>query len=50
MSYEYYSSVALVTSVVVYLLAMSAHAAEWASARRLPAPRPKARPAPARLG
>ncbi len=33
MSFEYYSSVALVTSVVVYALAMFAHAAEWASAR-----------------
>jgi cytochrome c-type biogenesis protein CcsB len=33
MRYEYYSNVALVTSVVVYLLAMFAHAAEWASAR-----------------
>ncbi len=31
--YEYYSSLALVTSVVVYTLAMFAHAAEWASAR-----------------
>ncbi|CAA9386062.1 MAG: Cytochrome c-type biogenesis protein CcsA/ResC [uncultured Propionibacteriaceae bacterium] len=33
MNYEYYSSVTLVTSVVVYMLAMFAHAAEWASAR-----------------
>ena len=33
MNWEYYSNVALVTSVVVYLLAMMAHAAEWASAR-----------------
>ena len=32
-NYEYYSSLALVTSVVVYLLAMFAHAAEWAAAR-----------------
>lgn len=31
----YYSSVAMVTSVVVYLLALTAHAAEWASARRI---------------
>ena len=30
MNYEYYSSLALVTSVVVYMLAMFAHAAEWA--------------------
>ena len=37
MSYAYYSSLALVTSVVVYMLAMFAHAAEWASARRVPA-------------
>ena len=36
MNYSYYSSVALVSSVVVYLLAFFAHAAEWASARRDP--------------
>jgi cytochrome c-type biogenesis protein CcsB len=36
-NYSYYSSVALVGSVVVYLLAFFAHAAEWASARREPA-------------
>jgi cytochrome c-type biogenesis protein CcsB len=35
MTYEYYSSLALVSSVVVYALAMFAHAAEWAAARRL---------------
>jgi cytochrome c-type biogenesis protein CcsB len=35
MRYEYFSNVALVTSVVVYALAMFAHAAEWASARRV---------------
>jgi len=35
MSPEYFSSVALVASVVVYALAMFAHAAEWASARSL---------------
>ena len=35
MTYEYYSSLALVSSVVVYVLAMFAHAAEWAAARRL---------------
>ena len=35
MNHEYYSNAALVTSVVVYLLAMFAHAAEWASARRV---------------
>jgi cytochrome c-type biogenesis protein CcsB len=34
-NYQYYSSLALVTSVVVYLLAMFAHAAEWAAARRV---------------
>jgi ABC-type transport system involved in cytochrome c biogenesis permease subunit len=33
-SYEYYSSLCLVTAVVVYALAMFAHAAEWAAARR----------------
>ncbi|GAA3717985.1 hypothetical protein GCM10022204_42390 [Microlunatus aurantiacus] len=37
MNLEYYSSAALVTSVVVYLLAMTAHAAEWAAARKAPA-------------
>jgi hypothetical protein len=31
MSPEYLSSVALVASVAVYALAMSAHAAEWAA-------------------
>ena len=36
MNLEYYSSAALVTSVVVYLLAMTAHAAEWAAARKAP--------------
>jgi cytochrome c-type biogenesis protein CcsB len=35
MNLEYLSSVALVTSVVVYLLAMFAHAGEWAAARSL---------------
>ena len=40
-NYEYYSSLALVSSVVVYALAMFAHAAEWAAARtgRRPATR-----------
>jgi cytochrome c-type biogenesis protein CcsB len=33
--YEYYSNLALVSSVVVYALAMFAHAAEWAAARRI---------------
>jgi cytochrome c-type biogenesis protein CcsB len=33
--YEYYSNLALVSSAVVYMLAMFAHAAEWAAARRL---------------
>ena len=37
MNDEYYSNAALVTSVVVYLLAMFAHAAEWAAARRVTA-------------
>ena len=39
MNYSYYSSVALVSSVVVYLLAFFAHAAEWAAARQDPAVR-----------
>ena len=34
-TYEYYSNLALVSSVVVYALAMFAHAAEWAAARRV---------------
>jgi cytochrome c-type biogenesis protein CcsB len=33
--YEYYSNLALVSSVVVYALAMFTHAAEWAAARRV---------------
>jgi cytochrome c-type biogenesis protein CcsB len=32
---EYYSSLALVASVVVYVVAMFLHAAEWAAARRV---------------
>jgi cytochrome c-type biogenesis protein CcsB len=32
---EYYSSLALVSSVVVYVLAMVLHACEWAAARRV---------------
>jgi cytochrome c-type biogenesis protein CcsB len=40
MTDEYYSSVALVSSVVVYALAMFAHAAEWASARGLSSAEP----------
>jgi cytochrome c-type biogenesis protein CcsB len=43
MTYEYYSSLALVSSVVVYVLAMCAHTAEWAAARRLGASKPVAR-------
>jgi cytochrome c-type biogenesis protein CcsB len=35
MTVEYYSSLALVSSVVVYALAMFLHAAEWAAARRV---------------
>jgi cytochrome c-type biogenesis protein CcsB len=35
MRYEYYSSLCLVSSVVVYVLAMFAHASEWAAARRV---------------
>jgi cytochrome c-type biogenesis protein CcsB len=33
--YEYYSNLVLASSVVVYALAMFAHAAEWAAARRI---------------
>ena len=36
MTYEYYSSLSLVSSVVVYAFAMFAHTAEWATARRVP--------------
>jgi len=36
MNLEFYSSLALVSAVVVYALAMFAHAAEWAVARRKP--------------
>jgi cytochrome c-type biogenesis protein CcsB len=43
MTYEYYSSLALVSSVVVYALAMSAHAAEWAAARRVGTAQPPER-------
>ena len=43
MTYEYYSSLALVSSVVVYALAMFAHAAEWAAARRLGVANPAVR-------
>ena len=43
MSYEYYSSLALVSSVVVYALAMFAHTAEWAAARRLGVAKPATR-------
>jgi cytochrome c-type biogenesis protein CcsB len=43
MSYEYYSSLALVSSVAVYALAMFAHTAEWAAARRLGVAKPVAR-------
>ena len=43
MTFEYYSSLALVSSVVVYALAMFAHAAEWAAARRLGGTEPAAR-------
>jgi cytochrome c-type biogenesis protein CcsB len=43
MTYEYYSSLALVSSVIVYALAMFAHTAEWAAARRLGVAKPAAR-------
>jgi cytochrome c-type biogenesis protein CcsB len=42
MTYEYYSSLALVSSVVVYALAMFAHAAEWAAAGRRGVAKPAA--------
>ncbi|HEV2928532.1 MAG TPA: hypothetical protein VGW74_07560 [Propionibacteriaceae bacterium] len=35
MNLEYYSSLALVASVVVYVVAMCLHAAEWAAARQV---------------
>ena len=35
MNLEFYSSLALVTSAVVYMLALFAHAAEWAAAGRM---------------
>jgi len=41
--YEYYSNLALVSSAVVYMLAMFAHAAEWAAARRLSVTEPAKR-------
>jgi cytochrome c-type biogenesis protein CcsB len=34
-NFEYYSSLALVASVLVYVMAMFLHAAEWAAARRV---------------
>ena len=43
MRYEYYSNLALVSSAVVYMLAMFAHAAEWAAARRLTVTEPAER-------
>ncbi|MFT4166803.1 MAG: c-type cytochrome biogenesis protein CcsB [Microlunatus sp.] len=36
MNLEYYSNAALVAAVVIYLLALTAHATEWAAARRAP--------------
>lgn len=50
MNLEYYSNAALVTAVVVYLLAMTAHAAEWAAARRSPVEETAAEPALATVG
>jgi cytochrome c-type biogenesis protein CcsB len=41
MNLEYLSSVMFVTSVVVYALAMAAHAGEWAAARSLGAAEPE---------
>ena len=50
MNLEYYSSAALVTSVVVYLLAMTAYAAEWAAARKAPVEESVDRPRAGRCG
>jgi len=50
MRYEYYSSVTLVTSVVVYAVAMVAHAAEWSSARKVIADVPAAERSLAAVG
>jgi cytochrome c-type biogenesis protein CcsB len=38
MTAETYSNLALVSSVIVYALALLAHAAEWGAARRVPVP------------
>ena len=38
MNLEYYSSLALVASVVVYVVAMFLHAAEWSAARHVAEP------------
>jgi len=37
MNLAYFSSLAMVTATVIYLVALTAHAAEWASARRVDA-------------
>jgi cytochrome c-type biogenesis protein CcsB len=50
MNYAYYSSLALVSAVVVYALAMLAHAAEWAAARKVPATEALREPALAAVG
>ena len=46
----YYSSLAMVTSAVVYLLAFAAHGAEWAAARRVDGAEPTADPRVDALG
>ena len=43
MNLEYYSNLAFVTSVVLYALAMFAHAAEWAAARKVDVATPSPR-------
>jgi cytochrome c-type biogenesis protein CcsB len=49
-NYGYYSSLALVTSVVFYALAMFAHAGEWAAARRTSAEETAEDREPVRVG
>jgi cytochrome c-type biogenesis protein CcsB len=49
-NFEYYSSLAVVTSVVVYALALFAHAAEWAAARRVAAEPAAVEPELVRVG
>src|SRR3954451_13351862 len=50
MTAQYFSSLALVTAVVVYLLAFSMHTLEWASARKIKADATEPVPEPALVG